>query len=219
MPGRQHFSKAMGEIHQEILRMGVLVEEALETAKQAFVNKDLVLAEKVISQDEDIDEMQLLLEDRCTLLIATEQPVATDLRVLLTAVKIVSSLERMGDHAVHLAKTTARTSDLSSLDNVKALITPLIEKGNLMVKDMLTALANHDPDLAREIAARDDEIDDLHAKLFDTLINFQKEHPEYALQTTDLLFLVRYFERLCDHVTHICEWIVLRETGKHAELS
>lgn len=219
MPGRQHFSKAMGEIHQEILKMGVLVEEALESAKQAFVNKDLVLAEKVISQDENIDEMQLLLEDRCTLLIATEQPVATDLRVLLTAVKIVSSLERMGDHAVHLAKTTARTSDLSKLDSVKALIIPLIEKGNLMVKDMLTALSNHDPELAREIAARDDEIDDLHAKLFDTLINFQKEHPEYALQTTDLLFLVRYFERLCDHVTHICEWIVLRETGKHAELS
>jgi len=209
----------MNEVHQNVLQMGVLVEESLEKARRAFEEKDLVLAEKVISQDHKIDEMQLLLEDRCTILIATEQPVAADLRVLLTAVKIVSSMERMGDHAVHLAKTTRRTSQLPNLDRLRTLILPLIVKGNDMVKDMLTALANHDAELARKVAGRDDEIDDLHRELFETLINFQRENPEYALQTTDLLFLIRFFERLCDHVTHICEWIVLRETGEHAELS
>ena len=219
MPGRRHFNSAMLEVHQEIIKMGVLVEEALTSARKAFVNKNLVVAEKVISQDESIDEMQLLLEDRCTILIATEQPVATDLRKLLTAVKIVSSLERMGDHAVHLAKTTVRIADLPNLDNLCAMIIPLVDKGILMVKDMLTALSNHDPELARQVAGRDDEIDDLHKELFETLIEFQRENPEYALQTTDLLFLIRFFERLCDHVTHICEWIVLRETGEHAELS
>ncbi len=218
MPGRRHFSNAMIEVHQEILKMGVMVEEALASARTAFVNKDMIKAEKVISHDESIDEMQLLLEDRCTILIATEQPVATDLRNLLTAVKIVSSLERMGDHAVHLAKTTVRIADLPNLDSLRTLIVPLVDKGNLMVKDMLTALSNHDPDLARRVAGRDDEIDDLHRELFETLIDFQRGNPEYALQTTDLLFLIRFFERLCDHVTHICEWIVLRETGEHAEL-
>jgi phosphate transport system protein len=219
MPTRHHFQEELQEVHDEILKMGTLVAEALDNALTAFSEKQIVLAERVIAEDGNIDEMQLLIEDRCTLIMATQQPVATDLRSLITAIKIASSLERIGDHAVHLSKTTSRLEGNPQMDPLRKLIVPMAEEGISMVKGVLTALADHDTDKAREVAAKDNSLDRTHARLFDTLVNFQKEHPEHALQTTDLLFLIRFLERLGDHVTHICEWIILRETGRYTELN
>lgn len=219
MPIRQHFHEELQQLHNEIIKMGTMVEEALDNALKAFSEKRTILAERVIAEDVDIDEMQLLIEDRCTMIMATQQPVATDLRNLITAIKIASSLERMADHAVHLAKTTTRLEGIPQMDSLRKLIVPMAEEGIGMVKGALTALADHDTEKAREVASRDNSLDNTHARLFDTLVNFQKENPEHAMQTTDLLFLIRFLERLGDHVTHICEWIVLRETGKYTELN
>jgi phosphate transport system protein len=207
------------EIHDEILKMGSMVEEALDKALQAFREKNVLIAQKVIDEDCKIDEMQLLIEDRCMMVMATEQPVASDLRNLLTTIKIASSLERIADHAVHLSKTTTRLEGKNQMDPLRKMIEPMAKAGIEMVSGALTALADHDTEKAREVAERDEFLDDTHMKLFDTLVNYQREHPEYSLQTTDLLFLIRFLERLGDHVTHICEWIILRETGKHTELN
>jgi len=209
----------MQDIHNEILRMGTMVEEALENALKAFSEKEVVRAEHVIAEDQNINEMQLLIEDRCTMIMATEQPVAGDLRKLITAIKIASSLERMGDHAVHLSQTTVRLQGNPQMDPLRKMIVPMAVVGVEMVKGMLTALADHDVEKARQVAERDELLDDTHMKLFETLVNYQKENPQHALQTTDLLFLIRFLERLGDHVTHICQWILLRETGIHTELN
>jgi len=219
MPTRHHFQEAMQDIHNEILRMGTMVEEALENALKAFSEKEVVRAEHVIAEDQNINEMQLLIEDRCTMIMATEQPVAGDLRKLITAIKIASSLERMGDHAVHLSQTTVRLQGNPQMDPLRKMIVPMAVVGVEMVKGMLTALADHDVEKARQVAERDELLDDTHMKLFETLVNYQKENPQHALQTTDLLFLIRFLERLGDHVTHICQWILLRETGIHTELN
>lgn len=219
MTTRHHFHEALQEIHDEILRMGAMVEESLEKALLAFSRKKVLEAEKVLEGDSKINEMQLLIEDRCMMIMATEQPVASDLRNLLTAIKIASSLERIADHAVHLSKTTIRLEGKNQMDPLRKMIEPMAKVGIEMVNGALTALANHDTEKARKVAERDEYLDETHMKLFDTLVNFQREHPEFALQTTDLLFLIRFLERLGDHVTHICEWIVLRETGKHTELN
>jgi phosphate transport system protein len=219
MPTRQHFRDALQEVHEEILRMGALVEEALQKALQAFEEKDIIAAEKIIAKDDEIDSAQLLIEDRCTVLLATEQPVASDLRHLITAIKIVVNLERIGDHAVHLSKTTIRLANDPYIQPIRDMIRPMADLGIEMVRDVLTALSEHSADRAKEVASRDDEIDKMHTELFNSFINFMKDNPDYALQTTDLLFLIRFLERLGDHVTHICEWIVFQETGKHMELN
>jgi len=219
MTTRHHFQEALQEVHDEILKMGTMVEEALDTALRAFRDKEIVLAEHVIAEDQNIDQMQLLIEDRCTMIMATEQPVATDLRNLITAIKIASSLERIADHAVHLSKTTARLEGKTKMDPLRSLIVPMAEEGISMVKGALTALTEHDVEKARTVALHDNRLDEIHTRLFDTLINFQRENPDFAYQTTDLLFLIRFLERMGDHVTHICEWIILRETGKHTELN
>lgn len=219
MPTRQHFTEALQEVHDEILRMGTLVQEALQNALEAFEEKNILAAEKIIASDDEINSMQLLIEDRCTVLLATEQPVASDLRHLITAVKIVVNLERIGDHAVHLSKTTIRLANTPGIDPIKEMIRPMAELGIKMFKDVLSALAEHSAEKAKKVAEEDDAIDTMHTELFNSFINYMQENPEHALETTDLLFLIRFLERLGDHVTHICEWIVFRETGKHMELN
>lgn len=219
MPYRQHFSDSLREVTQDILKMGTLVEEALQKSIQAFEEKNTELAEEVIRADVEINDLQLAIEDKCTILIATENPVASDLRKLITGIKIVSNLERIGDHAVHLGKTTIRLANEGYIEQMVELIPAMAEMGLSMVRDTLTAFLNNDSKLATDIANRDEELDRFHKKIFSNLLDFMKKDPKYVDQATDLLFVIRFLERLGDHVTNMCEWIVFCDTGEHVELN
>lgn len=215
---RHHFSESLSALDQDILRMGTAVEEALQKAIVALSNRDVDLANEVIDGDARIDKMQSDIEDRGAILLATEQPVASDLREIFTAVKIVSNLERIGDHARHLARAVTEVSAPVLTATIPRFKT-LAELGVGMVHDCLTAFVEKDADKATEVASRDDQIDEMHKKLVKELTGIVREHPGLVDQGITLLFLARFMERLGDHVTNMCEWIIYARRGKHIELN
>lgn len=218
MSPRTHFNKALEDLNRRILEMGTLVEEAIRKAIQCLIKQDTELANIIIAEDEIINKKEIDIEDRCTMLIAKEQPVAGDLRHIITILKIVTQLERMGDHAVHIAKASIRLSE-------EVYMKPLIdiphmaEIGVEMVRDVLSAFINGDIVLAEKIAKRDDEIDFLHDQVLREVLTYMMENPKYIYQSLNFIFISRYLERLGDHVTNICEWVVYDITGNHAELN
>ncbi|MFW5684393.1 MAG: phosphate signaling complex protein PhoU [Spirochaetota bacterium] len=218
METRQQLDRQLGDLYQLILKMGALVEEALNKAVEALKQRDLELAQSVIRGDDAIDELHMQVEDRSTQIIALEQPVATDLRELITATKIGADLERIGDHARHIARVVETLPT-----DLVALAMPEIESmariGTSMVRDGLTAFVDQDAEKARQVAARDDDVDIAHRKLYQTLVDIMRDRPEWIEHGVKLMFMNRYLERLGDHVTNICEWVVFAKTGEHLELN
>jgi len=218
MGTRQVFGEELGALHQDILRMGVMVEEALRRAVESLVHKDGELAQAVVAGDAAINRKEQEIEDRCVVLIAREQPVATDLRKLVTSLKVVTQLERMGDHALHVAKGTLRLLP-------EAYMKPLIdiprmaEIGIGMIRDALTACLDNDAEQAREVAQRDQQIDELHTQVMREVFTYMMENTSFISQSISLLFISRFLERIGDHVTNICEWVVYSATGERVELN
>lgn len=215
---RHHFTQALQEMYQSILRMGTLVEEALRKALTSVSTLDYKLAEQVITDDKRIDQAQLEVEDACAKLIATEQPVATNLREILVAIKIASDLERIGDHARHLARSLD-TFAHDAFQEVVPSMEKMTERGISMLHDSLTAFVEQDPEKARTVAARDEEIDAMHRALYQRIVEIMRHEPELIEDATRLLFLNRFLERLGDHVTNVCEWIIYAKTSEHVELN
>lgn len=218
MESRQHFAQQLQMMYQDVLQMGTLVEEALRKALTAVNNHDEELAEEVKSGDQQIDTLQFALDKRCTEIIATEQPVATDLREILVAMKISSDLERIGDHARHLVRVMDDLSDAVFRETLPQF-TEMAEKGIVMVHDSITAYVNHDAEQARNVARMDDEIDVMHRALYKELLRKIADNPDRVETGTALVFLNRFLERLGDHVTNMCEWIVYAKTGDNVELN
>ncbi len=215
---RKHYHESLAEMDRELLRMGAHVEEAMRNAMQALTGQDEELARKIVDGDRIINELEQEIQDRLTIIIATEQPVAGDLRHIITSLKILSQLERMGDHAVHIAKAVFR---LKGQKFIKPLIDlpRMAEYGIEMIHDVLTAFADADDARAMKIAKLDDRIDDLHDQVWRELLTFMMADVHTIDQATTLLFVSRWLERFGDHATNICEWVVYDCTGKHVELN
>ena len=215
---RHEFVAALEDLNQDILKMGVLVEEALRKAVGSLVNQDRDMARQVIEEDTAVNKMEVDIEDKCTVIIARDQPVASDLRQLITSLKVVTQLERMGDHAVHIAKAALRLAD-------KKPMKPLIdipEMGELcihMARKVISAYIACDAREAEKIADMDEKVDNLRDQVMRELISYMLEDTKHISQSLDLLFVSRYLERFADHVTNISEWIVYNATGRHAELN
>lgn len=218
MEPRQHFDGSLKALYESILKMGALVEQALNKAISALSTGDGQLAQEVIAGDATIDELHVEIEDRATRIIAMEQPVATDLRELITITKLSGALERIGDHARHIA-SAAETLPERLLAIAMPSIRSMAEIGSGMVHDALTAFAEQDVGQAREIAVRDDRIDAAHRKLYELIVSAMQDHPEWIANGVALLSLNRYLERLGDHVTNMCEWVVYAKTGMRVELN
>lgn len=215
---RHAFDRALAELQQEILRMGSLVEQAIYNSVHSLASQDLDLAEQVISGDEIIDKLELEIEDRCLKLIATQQPIAKDLRRISTGYKIITDLERMADHAVDIAKVTRRLGG-------QPLIKPLVDIPRMaqitqkMVKDGLDAYVRSDVELAKSLCDADDEVDHIYSQIFRELLTYMMEDPRTITQATYLLFVGRYIERIADHATNIGERVVYLVTGEHPDLN
>jgi phosphate transport system protein len=205
-------------LNNEILKMGTLVEESMRDAIEALKEQNIELAEKTIAGDDNINQMELEVQDKLTLLIATEQPVAQDLRHIVTSLKVVSQLERMGDHAVHVAKAARR---LEGEQYMKPLIDlpKMSSIGIQMLHEVLNAFIERDEQKARTIAEMDDQIDDLRDQVWRELITYMMEDTKFIRQATTFLFISRWLERFGDHVTNISEWIVYDASGEHVELN
>lgn len=215
---RSNFDKSLIELQQDILRMASLVEESIYNAIQSLNTQDVLLASKVIEGDDVIDELRYEIENKCILLIATQQPIAKDLRVLVTGIKILVDLERMADHSVDIARITMCIAEQKLIKPLVSL-TYMAKLAREMVKDGLDAYVHRDADKARKMCENDDEVDDIYHQVFKELIKYMQRDTGTISQATYLLFVARYLERIADHATNIGENVVYLVTGVREELN
>ena len=215
---RSNFHQSLENLQTDLLKMGKKVEELITTSVQSLVDMDSKLAKEIIESDDLIDEMLLSIEENCLRLIALQQPIATDLRIISTALKISTDLERIADHAVDIAKVTVR---LNGQKFVKPLIDiPIMaEKAREMLVQAMVAYTERDVDLAASLANKDDEVDALYGKIFQEVRSFMAEDVENNRQLIHLLLVAQYLERVADHTTNIGESVIFMVIGKRKDLN
>ena len=213
MVTRQSYDQELEALRQELLRMGRMVRDAIQNAVQSLARQDVELARQVMTGDDIIDQLEIDIEDKCMVLIARQQPMARDLRIIGTGLKITTDLERMGDHAYDIANVTLRLAN-------QPLIKPLVDIPRManmaqkMLSDSLEAYVTLDITLAEQICQADDEVDNLYQQVFRELLTFMMEDPRTITQATQLIFVARYLERIADHTTNIAEWTIDLVTGQ-----
>jgi phosphate transport system protein len=214
---RTTFHKRLREIQDDILAMGSMVEKAISRSIEALKNRDLALAHQIIADDQKINEKRFEIEEKCIQLIATQQPMASDLRIIMSVHSITSELERIADHAEGIAKIAVMIGDEPPL---KPLIDipRMADKTNDMLRRSLEALVNRDAGAAREIISEDDEVDNLYNQVFRELLTFMLEDPKTITRATRLIWVAHNLERSADRVTNICERVVFIVTGKMEEI-
>lgn len=215
---RNYFEQELQELDVLLIKMSSMVEETLNDSIKALKQQNVELAQKVIDNDDAIDDMEIEIEDKCLKLIALQSPLAKDLRMIATALKIITDLERIADYAVDISKITIR---LSGEKYIKELID--IPRMTEIISDMLRAsidsYVNQDVNKAREAAQMDDEVDGIHKQIFRELLLIMMEDPKKINQATYFLFVSRYLERIGDHITNICERVIYSVTGEYVDLN
>ncbi|CCC57830.1 phosphate signaling complex protein PhoU [Caloramator australicus] len=215
---RLHFQQNLKEVKHKVLRMGSLVEVIVDKAVTSLKEQNLELAKTIVEEDDKIDAMDLEIEMDCMKLLALQQPLAKDLRTIATALKIITDLERMGDHAVNISKITLEIGK-------EPLIKPLIDIPRMakiaqeMIRLSLDAFVKEDIELAKKVAQMDQEVDDIYQAIIDELLEMIVKDPSITKQATKLMFVGRYLERIADHTTNVCERIIYMVTGKLEEIN
>jgi len=217
MEMRATFHKRLREIQDDVLVMGSMVEKAISRSIEALKKRDLDMAQEVITDDLKINEKRFKIEEKCIQLIATQQPMASDLRSIVSVLNIITEVERIGDHAEGIAKIVVMIGDEPPL---KPLIDVprMAEKVNDMLRRSLDAFVDRDADAARKIAAEDDEVDNLYNQVYRELISFMLEDARTITRATRLIWVAHNLERSADRVTNICERVVFTVTGKMEEI-
>ncbi len=214
---RSAFDQELEALRDNVLRLGSMVDTAINRAIQSLKERDQELARQIIANDEKINELRFKIEEDCLGLIARQQPAARDLRFIVAAMNIVLDLERMGDHAAGIATIVLRMGD-------EPLLKPLIDLPRMaqisqeMLRASLDAFMADDPDKALAITERDDEVDQLYNQIFRELISFMIEDPRTVTRAMYLLFCAHNVERIADRVTNICERVVFVATGRMEEI-
>jgi len=214
---RTTFHKRLREIQDDVLIMGSMVEKAIRRSIEALKSRDLNMAHQIVADDIKINEKRFGIEEKCLQLIATQQPMASDLRIIISVLNIITDLERIGDHAEGIAKIVVMIGDEPPL---KPLIDlpRMAEKTADMLRRSLDAFVKRDADAARQIAAEDTEIDNLYDQVFRELLTFMAEDPRTITRATRLIWVGHNLERSADRVTNICERVVYVVTGKMEEI-
>ena len=218
MSVRVTYEHELEVLKQDLKEMAHMVESAIEQTFMAFEDQDYTMAEDVIKGDRTVNDMERAIESRCLSLILRQQPVASDLRQVSTALKVVTDLERIGDHASDIAELILRIKSEHAYHIVKHLPV-MAASANAMVHDAIEAFINQDLDSAMEIIERDDEVDTLFNQVKDDVIHLLKSSPDQADQGIDLLMVAKYLERIGDHAVNIAEWVEYSLTGQHSALN
>ncbi|TNF64941.1 MAG: phosphate signaling complex protein PhoU [Rhodobacteraceae bacterium] len=208
------FDRDLEKIQAHIMKMGGLVEAAILDAARSLETRDEELAEQVRQQDRQIDALEELINDEAARVIALRAPTAIDLRLILSVMKISSNLERIGDYAKNLAKRTAVLSQMAPVSDSAASLRRMGREVQLMLKDALDAYIQRDVALARDVIARDTEIDQMYNALFREFLTFMMEDPRNITACMHLHFIAKNVERAGDHVTSIAEQTVYLVTGE-----
>lgn len=211
---RPQLHHELENIHNELLKMGSLVEEGILMATQSLKNKDLELAYKVIESDSEIDEMEDIIEDKCMKFIARQHPLAGDLREIMVVTKMITDLERIGDHCEDIAKYTIKLKDQKYIKELID-IPKMADMASKMVTKALDAFVKKDPDMARRVWRMDNDIDDLYKAIYDELLEIMAEDKAKIFQCTTFLFIAAHLERIGDYATNICEKTVYSTEGAY----
>lgn len=215
---RKTFDAQLRELEQQLLKMGSFVEGMLDSAMQALINQDIELANDVIRRDDIADEMDLSIESSCMRLLALQQPMSKDLRIIGTAMKIITDLERIGDYSVDIAKAAKK---LSGEPYFKPLVDlpRMAELTKKMMMDALQAFVERSTEKAIRVSEDDDAVDQLYRALLDELMDYMRKDPALVKQSVHLILISRYLERIADHVTNVAERIVFMETGELQQIT
>lgn len=213
-PGVRHFHEELARLKTQLLTMSGLAEELVDQAMQALRARDADLARTVIQRDNDLDAMEVAVDDMCIHLLALQQPMARDLRLITMAMKISNDLERVGDHAVNIAEAVGHLAEqpihleFAEIDEMGRLATE-------MLSDALDTFVRADPEGAREVCRRDDRVDGLHNSLFRILLTHMMEDPRRIGASMSLFLVSRNLERIADLATNIAEDVVFLVEGRN----
>jgi phosphate transport system protein len=207
------FDRDLEAVQALIMRMGGLVEQALADAAQALDTQDDALAEQVRRGDAAIDALEESINAECARLIALRAPIATDLRTVLTVMKIAGSLERCGDYAKNLAKRTPVLTAMSPIPGASGSVRRMARQVSVLLKDALDAFVTRDAGLAADVRLRDQEVDQMYNALFREFLTFMMEDPRNISACMHLHFIAKNIERVGDHATTIAEQVIYLTTG------
>ena len=213
---RNRFDRQLVQLNNELIEMGGMIEKAISDTVKALVNQDIELASNVIEYDEEIDHQEREIEQLCLKLLLQQQPVAKDLRLISSALKMVTDMERIGDHATDISEITIALADKSCIKKLEH-IQQMAKETMIMLVKSIEAFVNKDMDKARAVIVHDDVVDDLFNKVKAELIAMIHEDVNAGEQASDLLMAAKYFERIGDHATNISEWVIFSITGQHPD--
>ena len=208
---RNRFDRQLVQLNNELIEMGGMIEKAISDTVKALVNQDIELASNVIEYDEEIDHQEREIEQLCLKLLLQQQPVAKDLRLISAALKMITDMERIGDHATDISEITielSKESYIKKLDHIQQMA----KETMVMLVQSVEAFVNKDMDKARAVIVHDDVVDDLFNKVKAELIAMIHEDVNAGEQASDLLMAAKYFERIGDHATNISEWVIFSIT-------
>ncbi len=215
---RTAFVQSLQELQDGVMSLGSMTEKAIGRAIESLKNQDVALAQKVIDADADINDARWQLEDAAIQVMATQAPMASDLRRIAAVMHIATELERMADHAEGIAVLTLRTAD-------EPLLKPLVDIPRMadiareLLLEALDAYVEDDAERAKQVARRDDEVDRLYEQVYRELLTFMISDPRTITRATHLLWVAHNVERIADRVTNICERVVFVVTGELEELN
>lgn len=214
---RKKFDEQLDDLSQEMIYMGNLIEQAIENAVDALIHKNVEKAENIINSDDEIDNQERKIENLCLHLLLQQQPVAKDLRLISSTLKMITDMERIGDHATDIAELTIEMANqpyIKKLEHIEQMAKEII----LMLINCLKAYVTRDVLIAENVIKHDDKVDKLFYMVKKDLIQMIHENYDYGEQASDLLLIAKYFERIGDHTTNIAEWIIFSVTGKHEKI-
>lgn len=216
---RNRFDRQLLKLNNQLIEMGSLIEKAIALAIKALVNQDIKLAQEAIRFDEEINHQEREIETLCMKLLLQQQPVARDLRLISAALKMITDMERIGDHASDISEMTILMADSTyekSHINIEIVKKMAKETTDMVIKS-IDAFVNKDLELARFVLHQDDKVDELFCEFKHQLILKINENVKNGEHAADMLLVSKYFERIGDHATNIAEWVIYSITGEHEE--
>ncbi len=211
---RNRFDRQLEELNDELIEMGTMIEKAIETAAKALISQDSELAKTVIEGDEQVDRQERIIENLCLKLLLQQQPVAKDLRLISSALKMITDMERIGDQAADISELTIMLSEAKYIKKLEH-IQQMAKETMVMLIESIDAFVNKDMLKAQSVIDADDKVDELFAEVKKELIKMIHEDINCGEQASDLLMIAKYFERIGDHTTNIAEWVIFSITGEH----
>ena len=215
---RHTYERELNELHHEMLKMGTLVEQTIEHAINAFIDNDIEMAKKIAAEDDLIDYFEKKIEHHCVILIARQQPLAKDLRAISSIMKMITDLERIGDHASDISNIVIKMDGANYRSNL-CEIPEMAKIAKEMITGALDAYMKQDIELAKRVYFMDERVDSIYDRVVKKQILTMNSDPMMIEECVSMIQIAKYFEKIADHATNLCEWVYYMVKGVHVSLS